>query len=253
MEGENVNDYSKNGNGKGNKTVVCQICKKNKKLSEVMPAELIRSALISTIRKKYPDWSPQGYICRDDLSHIKKEYVEDVLEEDRGELSKIEREVVKSLHEHELLAKNINVEFERKLKIGERVADKVAEFGGSWRFVIGFILIMSVWIALNSIALMAKPFDPYPYILLNLVLSCIAALQAPIIMMSQKRQEERDRLRAENDYRINLKAELEIRHLHEKIDHLLLKQWQKMVEIQKIQIDMMEDIEDTSLRLKKKR
>ena len=240
-----------NGNGKKNKTILCQICGRKRKPSEMMPCELIRPALINTLKKKYPDWRPEGYVCRNDLSHIKKDYVEDALEEDRGELSRIDKEVIKSLEEHEVLAKNINVELERELKIGERISDKVAGFGGSWRFIIIFVLIMCVWIAINSMALMSKPFDPYPYILLNLVLSCIAALQAPIIMMSQERQEERDRLRAENDYRINLKAELEIRHLHEKIDHVLMKQWQKMVEIQKIQIELIEDIEKSEKKRKK--
>jgi uncharacterized membrane protein len=94
----------------------------------------------------------------------------------------------------------------------------------------------------NSMSLITKPFDPYPYIFLNLILSCLAAIQAPIIMMSQNRQEERDRIQAEHDYRINLKAELEIRHLHEKVDHLLVNQWQRLLEIQEIQMELMDEI-----------
>jgi uncharacterized membrane protein len=117
----------------------------------------------------------------------------------------------------------------------------MAEFGGSWRFISLFIAVMVIWIIINTIALLSKPFDPFPYILLNLVLSCLAAIQAPIIMMSQNRQEAKDRLRAEFDYRVNLKAELEIRQLHDKIDHLLEHQWQRLLEIQEIQMELLEE------------
>jgi uncharacterized membrane protein len=102
--------------------------------------------------------------------------------------------------------------------------------------------VLVVWIAVNSFILSAKAFDPYPYILMNLILSCLAALQAPIIMMSQNRSEARDRLRAENDYKVNLKAELEIRHLHEKVDHLLRRQYNRLFEIQQIQIELLEEL-----------
>jgi uncharacterized membrane protein len=112
-------------------------------------------------------------------------------------------------------------------------------FGGSWTFLLVFAGCMGLWILLNRDAQSA--FDPFPFILLNLVLSCLAAIQAPIIMMSQHRQEARDRERASNDYRINLKAELEIRHLHDKIDHMLSKQWERLAEIQQLQIEIMQD------------
>ena len=128
------------------------------------------------------------------------------------------------------------------LTLGQRLADKVATFGGSWSFIVTFLLFMGVWIGANVFLLVSKAFDPYPFILLNLILSCIAALQAPIIMMSQNRQEEKDRERAKKDYMINLKSELEIRLLHEKIDHLIIHQQQELLEIQQIQIDMMNDI-----------
>ena len=159
-----------------------------------------------------------------------------------GELSTLELDVMRSMKDQGLLAKNVNVEFDRKSTLGERLADKVAEFGGSWRFIITFFIVMVMWIIMNSVLLLRKPFDPYPFILLNLVLSCLAAIQAPIIMMSQNRQEAKDRLRSEHDYQINLKAELEIRFLHEKIDHLLAQQWQRLVEIQQIQMDLMEEL-----------
>jgi uncharacterized membrane protein len=219
--------------------VFCQICKKQKKRSEVVPAELIRQPIAETIRKTRPDWSPPGYICIADLNQFRAEYVKDVLETEKGELSTLEEQVMKSLKEHELLSKNINIEFDRRLTLGERLADKIAEFGGSWRFIISFSGVFLLWIAVNSFALIWKPFDPFPFILLNLVLSCLAAIQAPIIMMSQNRQEAKDRLRSEHDYGINLKAELEIRHLHEKIDHLLMNQWQRLLEIQ---MELMEEL-----------
>ena len=142
--------------------------------------------------------------------------------------------------EQELISENLNAEFERRRTLGERVADKMAEFGGSWVFISIFAAILFVWIVLNSINLLTRPFDPYPYILLNLVLSCLAAIQAPIIMMSQNRQESRDRLRAENDYRVNLKAELEIRHIIAKLDQLVTHQWQRLLEIQRLQLELLE-------------
>lgn len=122
------------------------------------------------------------------------------------------------------------------------MADKLADFGGSWLFIGIFCGVLIIWLFMNSVALIMKPFDPYPYIFLNLVLSCLAAIQAPVILMSQNRQEVRDRLHAEQDYRVNLKAELEIRHLHEKIDHLLMNQWQRLMEIQQIQMELMEEL-----------
>jgi uncharacterized membrane protein len=118
----------------------------------------------------------------------------------------------------------------------------VADFGGSWTFIISFLLFIVVWIAANVYILVNKGFDPYPFILLNLILSCIAALQAPVIMMSQNRQEEKDRNRAKKDYMINLKSELEIRMIHDKIDHMIMHQQQELIEIQKVQIEMMNDI-----------
>jgi uncharacterized membrane protein len=225
---------------KSQKTVVCQICKKKKSLNEVMPATLVRDPIVEIIRGTYPAWSVDGFICLDDLNSFKTEYVHSILQANKGELSTLEEEVESSLREEELLSKNINSEFEGQLTFGDRMADKIADFGGSWRFISIFVGVLLVWIAVNVAVLIAKPFDPYPFILLNLVLSCLAAIQAPVIMMSQNRQEAKDRLRAQHDYLVNLKAELEIRHLHEKIDHLLRHQWQRLLEIQEIQTDLME-------------
>jgi uncharacterized membrane protein len=189
-----------------------------------------------------PDWSAEGYICAADLNRFRMQYIENLLESEKGELSALDREVLESLKLHDTLTADVDMEFEKELTFGEKLSDKLADFGGSWTFLIIFGGILMVWILLNSIALLAKPFDPYPYILLNLALSCLAAIQAPVIMMSQNRQESKDRLRSQHDYQVNLKAELEIRHLHEKIDHLLSHQWERLVEIQQIQIDLMSEI-----------
>jgi uncharacterized membrane protein len=222
--------------------VICQVCKKQKKLRDVRSAELVRGSIIKRITKEYPDWSPSGYICLSDLNRFRTEYVQDVIEGDTEEISALEQQVIDSLKEHELLSKNINVEYDSQLTFGERLADRIAEFGGSWNFLGLFVIIILVWMALNSYALIVKPFDPYPFILLNLVLSCLTAFQAPIIMMSQNRQAAKDRLRAEYDYRVNLKAELEIRHLHEKVDLWHVNQWKRLLEIQKIQMELIEEV-----------
>lgn len=222
--------------------VRCQICHQMKDLDEVWPGELIREGIRETIRKKYPDWDDQGYICQADLNHFRGEYVEDALEEEMGQISTLHEEVLESLKEHEILSKNINLEFEQDLTVWERMSDKVASFGGSWRFIVGFGVVIAIWVVVNSIALMRQPFDPYPYILLNLVLSCLAAIQAPVIMMSQNRQDAKDRLRSEHDYQLNLKAELEIRHLNEKMDLLLSTQWRRLLEIQRIQMEVLEEL-----------
>jgi len=222
--------------------VLCQICKEHKKMSDMLSAEIVREPIVEKIKMTHPDWSPQGFICIADLNRYRAEYVKDVIKADKGELSTLEEQVVASMKEQALLSQNINVEYDRQRSFGEIMADKLADFGGSWVFIGIFCGVLILWLVMNSAALIMKPFDPYPYIFLNLVLSCLAAIQAPVILMSQNREEARDRLHAEQDYRINLKAELEIRHLHEKIDHLLMNQWQRLMEIQQIQMELMEEL-----------
>ena len=220
-------------------TVICQICGKQKKMSEVVPAEFVREPIVETIRKTHPDWSSSGFICTPDLNSFRAQYVRDILKKEKGELSSVEERVVKSMEDQEVLSKDINAAFERKLTFGQRLSDRLSDMVGSWGFIIGFFVVLIIWVAMNSVVLIFKPFDPYPFILLNLVLSCIAAIQAPIILMSQNRAEAKDRLRAEHDYLVNLKAELEIRHLNEKLDHLLVNQWQRLLEIQEVQTELM--------------
>jgi uncharacterized membrane protein len=223
-------------------TIICQICKEPKSPHDGMLAELIRPSLLEFIKKRMPDWDGTGFICLSDLGEFRKDYVKEVLQDEIGELSTLDNEVIESLHQHEILSSDISKQFERKLTFGERLSDQIASFGGSWRFIILFGVVLVLWIILNAALLLNRGFDPYPFILLNLILSCLAAMQAPIIMMSQNRAELRDRLRSENDYKINLKAELEIRHLHEKIDHLLRRQYNRLFEIQQIQIELLEEI-----------
>ncbi|MEW5703262.1 MAG: DUF1003 domain-containing protein [Pseudomonadota bacterium] len=221
---------------------VCQICGKSKRAAEMIPAELIREAIVAQIRPNHPDWSAGGYICRTDLNQFRAAAIRSLLEQEKGELSVIERDVVESLRQHELLSTNVADDFQKNRTTGEIWSDRLASFGGSWRFILIFFGVMLLWVTINSIVLLARPFDPYPFILLNLLLSCLAAVQAPIIMMSQNRQEAKDRMRSVNDYQVNLKAELEIRQLHEKIDHLLSSQWERLVEIQQIQIELMDEV-----------
>ena len=207
-----------------------------------MVAELVRPSLLDFIKKETPALDSKGFICFDDLGEFRKDYVKEVLQEEIGELSALDHEVIESLQQHEILSSDISKQFEKKLTFGERLSDHIAEFGGSWKFLITFGSVLLIWIAINGVILVTHAFDPYPFILLNLILSCLAAVQAPIIMMSQNRAEARDRLRAENDYKVNLKAELEIRHLHEKIDHLLRRQYNRLFEIQQIQIELLEEL-----------
>lgn len=221
---------------------VCAVCHENKSIHEAKPLELINHPIDDLIREQNPDIGAQDSICLSCRSRFRTDYIETVLRAERGEISALEADVIESLEEHQLVSKNINPEFDRRLTVGERIADKVAEFGGSWRFIISFCAVMALWIILNVVALARQPFDPYPFILLNLVLSCLAALQAPVIMMSQNRQQAKDRLEAEYDYQVNLKAELEIRHLSIKVDQLLTHQWRRLLEIQQLQMELMEDV-----------
>jgi uncharacterized membrane protein len=219
----------------------CRVCSESFMAENLLPASLVREHLAALIGARVSGWDGTGFICRGCLNGFRADYVRGEMEKDRGELSALEEEVVKSLHDGALVTDDLNLQFDASLTLGERISDRVSEFGGSWRFIMIFFGVMTVWIVLNSIALLFRPFDPFPYILLNLALSLLAAVQAPIILMSQNRQESRDRLRAENDYQVNLKAELEIRAISEKLDQLIHHQWERLLEIQQIQMEMIED------------
>lgn len=220
----------------------CAICGRTFSDFEVIAAPLIRPAIADLIREAHPAWLPEHYICLADLATFRGKYVHSLLESEKGELTYLEQDVLRSLREHELLASDVDAEFDQQRNLGERLADGIATFGGSWAFLISFGAFLTLWIVMNSLVLLWRPVDPYPFILLNLVLSCLASVQAPIIMMSQNRQEAKDRRRARHDYQVNLKAELEIRQLHEKIDHLLSHQWERLVEIQEVQMELLTEL-----------
>lgn len=211
----------------------------------------LRPALADYLRSQHPNIRSDDYVNRRTIDDLRGRYITELLKDERGELSSLETEVVESLRSHETLAENVQSEYDDRRSFGDRIADGVASFGGSWSFIIGFIVFLALWMALNIAMGQNGAFDAYPFILLNLVLSTIAAFQAPVIMMSQRRQEEKDRLRALNDYKVNLKAELEIRHLHEKVDHLLNRQWERLTEIQQVQIEMINDQAKVAKRMLK--
>jgi uncharacterized membrane protein len=220
----------------------CSICGQKRSMGMAVHGEMVHGGVLDLIRRRQPDWSPDSLICTPCLRRFVADYVQQALDEHQGETRALDEEVVRSLREHDLVSENVNAQFEQALTLGQRIADRVASIGGSWAFIIGFGVVMAAWILLNSVALRSRSFDPYPYILLNLALSCLAAIQAPIIMMSQNRREAKDRMRSEYDYRVNLKAELEIRHLHSKLDQLLTRQWQRLLEIQQLQTEILEDL-----------
>lgn len=202
----------------------------------------IRDVIYDFIKKDYPDFTEDKCISIIELNNFRKNYLSYLIEKERGELEEIDKDVMNAINSNSILSENIEEDLDEHVTFGEKIADKVAAFGGSWTFIITFFLFIMCWMILNVWIFKNKSFDPYPFILLNLILSCLAALQAPIIMMSQNRQEQKDRMRAENDYKVNLKAELEIKLLSEKIDHLLVHQNKKLLQIQEIQTDYLEDL-----------
>ncbi len=220
---------------------ICAISGTEMARKNLVVLDSLRPTLVEHIRRDFPDIEDHALISVKELARYRTRYVEEILREEHGEYSDLDREVAESIARQETIAENTDDEFEEHRTLGERLSDGLASFGGSWAFLISFFAVLVGWMALNVAMGLDRAFDPYPFILLNLVLSCLAAIQAPIIMMSQKRQEEKDRLRSSNDYQVNLKAELEIRHLHEKIDHLITRQWQRLAEIQQVQLELLQD------------
>lgn len=211
-------------------------------VSEKISGRMLRQTILNLIRKDYPQFTEDNFLAVSEVNFYREKYIASYLVRQIGELSSLEKKVLESLADDTTLSNKVDLEEIQNLTLGQKIADKVASFGGSWRFIILFGVFIFIWISINIFWFSNKGFDPYPFILLNLILSCIAALQAPVIMMSQNRQEEKDRERAKKDYMINLKSEIEIRTLHEKIDHLIMHQQQELLEIQKVQIEMMNDI-----------
>ncbi len=210
----------------------------------MLTGAVLRQPVIDRMKLDRPDFDESGCVCHSCNAKYRADYVRSLLEKEMGPLDSLEEEVVRALRDEEMIAENLNEIFNMDLSVGQKVADRVAKFGGSWPFIGLFSAIIVIWMGVNVLVLTGdnEAFDPYPFILLNLMLSTLAALQAPIIMMSQNRQASKDRMQAELEYRVNLKAEVEIRMLHTKLDQLLNNQWQRLIEIQQLQMDLMEEI-----------
>ncbi|CAN5915351.1 hypothetical protein BH11VER1_BH11VER1_17950 [soil metagenome] len=223
---------------------LCAVTGKSLPHAKLTPLSALRPRVTEIILEEHPNLESDALVSEEVINAARVKYVHNLLESQLGELTHLDEEVVTSLHRHELLSERPASEHEQRqqLTLGERLSDRIASFGGSWRFILSFGGFLVIWILINVLALTGKSFDPYPFILLNLILSCIAAMQAPVIMMSQNRVEIRDRQRAESDYKINLKAELEIRHLHEKMDYLLHRHATQLMEIQNIQLELLREL-----------
>jgi uncharacterized protein with PQ loop repeat len=182
----------------------CQISGRSGNAQNMLPAKAISQQVVKIIKKYGHKWDRKGFVDAEAINHLLQ------LEPPQDSDILVE-----------LSADELEDNYQSSLSFGERIADRIAEFGGSWTFIISFFVFILAWVVLNTVAFKSMRYDEYPFILLNLILSCIAAVQAPIIMMSQNRQEAKDRLRAKNDYNINLKAEQEIRELNAKIDELI--------------------------------
>lgn len=222
--------------------IISCITKKEIKKGEAVKAQELREGIFMLLKTDHPDITEDCYITLEELNHYRRLYLTSLIAQEKGELAEVDKDVMNAIKNNSILSENIQDEIEGKLTMGQRLADKIASFGGSWTFIITFFSFIILWIGINIWILTTKPFDPYPFILLNLILSCLASIQAPIIMMSQNRQEQKDRERSEHDYKINLKAELEIKLLSEKIDHMIVHQNKKLLEIQEIQTDYLEDL-----------
>ncbi|PPQ28917.1 hypothetical protein CCR94_16735 [Rhodoblastus sphagnicola] len=222
------------------KKVASAISGRRYRKRQMVRIDSLRPSLAERIRRDYPELPVNAKISFGELARYQMLYVEELLQQEHGEFSELDRQVAESIANQDTIAENTEGEYEENRTFGERLSDHLASFGGSWAFLISFAAMLAIWMAYNVVRGEGAAFDPYPFILLNLVLSTLAAIQAPVIMMSQKRQEEKDRARSFNDYRVNLKAELEIHHLHEKIDYLISRQWQRLSEIQQVQIEMLQ-------------
>jgi len=224
-------------------TSTCAVTGRQYGSERLRPLAALPPQIADILRANTPGLTEASLIGTDALNEARLEYVRKLLESQLGDLSHLDEEVLQSLHRQEVLSEHPEKdEDESSLTFGQKLSDKLAEFGGSWTFIMSFGGFMALWILLNVVLLANHGYDPYPFILLNLILSCLASLQAPVIMMSQNRQESRDRKRAENDYKINLKAELEIRHLHDKMDYMLHHHATRLMEVQQIQLELLREM-----------
>lgn len=224
-----------------NKTFVSDLSGKRFSLTDRVSGEAVRTSIMEIMQADKPDFDASKYLSIRELNDYREKYISKYLKEEVGDITELDRKVLEAIRQRSLVTDG--PDGDRQPTVGEKVADKVASFGGSWKFIIIFVVFLLLWVAINGIWLANRAFDPYPFILMNLILSCLAALQAPVIMMSQNRQSDKDREHARSDYMVNLKSELEVRALHEKIDHLMLYQMQELIEVQKIQIEMLTSLQ----------
>lgn len=227
------------------RTFISDVSRKKYPLSEKVSASSVRQSVLKLIQQDRPGFDENSSLSIQELNRYRKKYISEMVNTQLGDMTDLEKTVLTSITDDTILSDKIDADDDdSNLTFGQKIADKVATFGGSWTFIILFLLFILVWIAVNVFWLASRAVDPYPFILLNLLLSCLAALQAPVIMMSQNRQEDKDRDRAKKDYMVNLKSEIEIRGLHEKMDHSIIRQYQQLMEVQHIQMEMLQDILD---------
>jgi uncharacterized membrane protein len=227
-------------------TFTCPVCNQQKTRAKGLSGNMVSTRMQAFIQEKFPHWDAETPLCLSCLETLRNEYFDKTLTTQQEEFARLRHKEAVRLSKHRKQVRDLSSMFESEPTLGERIADKMAEFGGSWAFIGLFCFSLIAWISINTFILLKHAFDPYPFILLNLFLSCIAAIQAPIIMMSQNRQEIRDRRRAEYDYKVNLRAELEIRHLHDKLDLLLTQHWEHLLEIQQLQSEKLDKLVQTA-------
>ena len=221
---------------------ICSLCNTPTDTRKLVAPQKLENRIVELIKQDRPEWEAKRAICPNCLEQYRAKKFLGYLEAEYTKISDMEKALIGKIARRGRVSKLVNVEYEATMTLGERLADHVARFGGSWPFIAVFIVALLGWMALNTYLLAARAFDPFPYILLNLVLSTIAALQAPVIMMSQNRQAAKDRLEAQQDYEINLMAEIEIRDLHDKLDGLRYKQWHELWHMQQRQLEILEHL-----------
>lgn len=210
------------------------------------PIWSLRDRVRNRIKRDYPKSKTSDFICFEHLLPYQIESIQAMMNIDEKQIDKINRKLTKTLNNDEYEVTDVNDSLQNSLTFGQKMADEVARVAGSWGFIIFYLITLFGWMGVNVLHIFGIKFDPYPFILLNLFLSCIAALQAPIIMMSQNRAADRDRMNAENDYHINLKTEQELRILHAKIDHLMQQQMKHNIEVQAMIFEILSEMRLTA-------
>ncbi|RRK10843.1 DUF1003 domain-containing protein [Lactiplantibacillus garii] len=225
------------------RTAICIVDQQRYEMVDGMQLIELEPQLRAAVEQDFPRAHDHSFICSEHLVHYRLAKMDKMIAADYRENDKVNKHLSKILAKNSYQVVDAHEELEESLTFGQRIADGVAQFGGSWAFIISFVAVMLAWMIINVIPIFTHHFDPYPFILLNLFLSMVAAIQAPLIMMSQNRAAEYDRLEARNDFRVNAKSEEEIRVLHSKVDHLIQQDEPNMLEIQKMQTEMLGEIQ----------